>query len=351
LKINETLPKSLGKQWRHSTIMNQTKVKDIKVKFNSNVPSAWKTATRYAFARWNEISGSVIKFREVSSGQNLTISYGALSPSTTIARASFPTTSGNVGPTVKISTNHNGLSSSKKNFTMVHELGHCIGMRHINNSESGRIKIPGTSTTDNNSVMNPTVKSWGGFSSGDITAARVVYPITGKYVIVYQDKNYSGKKYYIASGHSVNKSELQSAGLHDRISSIKTFGGAKLTLYRNSNYSSDNMLITGNKSNLKTYDFNDKVSSIRWTYPSGKYAILYRHKDYTGRPFTVTGSRSNLSSYGFNDKTSSVRLYNGAKVRLYKDKNYSSSSYYISSNRSNLNNNGFNDKASSVRLY
>jgi hypothetical protein len=354
LKRDITDGYSRRKQWRDTYIVDQTKVTNIRVKINNSVPSAWKTATRFAFAQWNAIANCVVNIIEVSSGQNLTISYGALSPSSTIARASFPNSAGDVGPTITISTNHNSLSTSKKNFTMVHELGHCLGMRHINNSESGRIQISGTPTTDNNSVMNPTVKDWGGFSSADNVAAQVVYPsFSGAYIIVYQHSNYSGNMLLIRNGQSVNSSELSSAGLHDKISSIRTYSGARVTVYKNSNYSSDNMLVQSDLSSMGTYDFNDKISSINWNVPTGKYAILYKDNNYTGRPVTITGNVSSLgSSFGFNDKATSLRLYNGATIRLYKDSGYSGSSLYRTIDTSSLGGSyNFNDKTSSVILY
>jgi len=340
-----------SKQWHHKYTVSPYRIGNIKVKLNSNIPSSWKAATRYAFARWNEISGSKVKFQEVSSGQEITISYTTLSPTSTIARASFPNSSGVEGPTIRINTNYNSMSTSKKRFTMVHELGHCIGMRHINNTESDRVQIRGTSTTDSKSVMNPTVKPWVGFSSGDKTAARNLYPASGKYAVLYEHKNYTGRSYVMKYPYNVNESHLKSAKLNDRISSIRVFGGAKVTMYRNKNYAGDAMLATYGYSNLSDYDFNDRISSVRWKAPTGKYALLYRHKNYRGRQITVEGNISNLGSLGFNNKASSVKLYSGAKVRLYNGYNYTGSSKYISSWKSNLSSVSFNDKASSVRLY
>jgi hypothetical protein len=193
ISIDQVLKsKSLGKQWRTPYLVDQGKVLDIKVKFDSNVPSEWKEATRFGFERWNEISDCKIEFFEVAYGEDMVIKYESLDYDGAIAMATFPSESGDVGEEITINTNFDDLPESQKNFTMTHELGHCLGFRHTNwfdrNSDGDETTsdaepqldaehIPGTPEgLDPNSVMNAIVDYWNGFSEYDEVAARYMYP-------------------------------------------------------------------------------------------------------------------------------------------------------------------------------
>lgn len=69
-------------------------------------------------------------------------------------------------------------------YTIVHNICHCIGLRHTNWYELGEsyaFQIPGTAehpVTDESSVMNSGTcdKSWNGFSPDDETALNYMYP-------------------------------------------------------------------------------------------------------------------------------------------------------------------------------
>ncbi len=224
-----------SRQWRHSYIVSQNNVATIKVKYDSDVPVSWQTATDQAIAEWNAINTSKIKLVKVNSGQDLSIQYETLSPTTTVARATFPTSSGDVGYRIRINTNYNNLSSSKKVFTMVHEFGHCLGMRHINNSESGRIQIPNTPTTDDNSVMHPYVGEWKGFSVYDRIAAQEVYPV-GDLIAL---KAHANNKYVCAEsdGNSPLIANRTAVGAWEKFYVVNNSDGTKsLVSYWNGKY-------------------------------------------------------------------------------------------------------------------
>ena len=66
---------------------------------------------------------------------------------------------------------------------MVHELGHCFGLRHTNwksRNESNAYDIYGTPDSDSYSVMNGGTAEyqWSGFSEGDKKAIEYLYPST-----------------------------------------------------------------------------------------------------------------------------------------------------------------------------
>ena len=181
------------KQYRTQFIMTQSNASDIRIRISSNVPSNWATATRQAIANWNS-SGSAINMTEVSSGEDITVSMANLGNPQAIAQAEFPSSSGQVGFRVRINTNFGSLSATRKEFTMTHEFGHCIGFRHTNwfdrnsNGVSGDVPgdrepelglshIAGTPTgLDGNSVMNAIVANWNGFGQFDLVAVRNLYP-------------------------------------------------------------------------------------------------------------------------------------------------------------------------------
>lgn len=338
-----------SRQYIHSKIVNQSNVSNIRIRIESNVPSVWKDATRSAIEKWNELQGTKIYIREVSSGEDLIVKYSRISPSSTIARATFPNSSGDVGHTITINRGYRDLKKAKKKFTMVHEIGHCIGMRHINNNESGRIHVEGTPERDGDSVMNPTVKNWNGFSGGDIIAAQQTYPPTGKYVTVYEHGNFTGKKFIIEANHEVNSNELKKVGLNDKISSIKLHNGAKIRVCEHSDFTGASLFVQNDITSMSSYDLNDQITSISWKVPTGPYVVLYEHGKYDGKPLTLWGNTPRLDgSRHFNDKVSSIKLFNGAKVKLYENKDYKGRGLYIENNISRMSEYNFNDIASSL---
>jgi hypothetical protein len=186
---------SRNKQWHTTYLVSDANIASIKFRFDSNVPQAWKDATQFAFDRWNAISGSAITMYEVSTGEDIFVTYKRLRSRSTIASASFPDGAGRVGSTITINTSNDGMATTYKNFTMTHEIGHCIGFRHTNwfdrNSDGdattndnegvstvGAEHIPGTPAyeLDPNSVMNAIVQQWLGFSEFDEVSAQYMYP-------------------------------------------------------------------------------------------------------------------------------------------------------------------------------
>lgn len=339
----------ISKQYAHGYLVRQSRITYVRIRTTSNVTSAWSNAVNNAINEWNAIANCKIRLVPVSSSSyaNITISRNSTGYGY-VALASFPDALGNPGPTININPDFDDLSALQKDFVMVHELGHCLGMRHVNNTESGRIHIPGTPVTDANSVMHPFVRSWTRFSDADRNAAQYLYPSSGKYIVVYEHANYTGKRWVIHEGNNVSRTS--SFFMNDKISSIRCFGGAKLTVYEHINYGGANMLIQENVSNLSTYNFNDTISSIKWTAPTGKFAIIYQHSNYRGRAITITGNIRYLGDLGFNDQLSSLKLYNGARIRLYEHSSYTGSSYYTSSSRSYVGS-SMNDKTSSILFY
>jgi len=260
------------RQYAHSYLVRQSKIYSISVRTTSNVPASWSNVIDTAIADWTGITNCNIRFyRTTSTTANITISHNSTTAGY-VARSSFPDSAGNPGPTININPVYDYYTAARMRWVMVHEMGHSIGMRHINNTESGRVYIPGTPVTDVLSVMHPYVKSWTGFTAGDINAAQYLYPSSGQYVVVYENTSYSGKRWIIQEGD--NESNAGRFLLNDMISSIQCFRGARVNLYQNTSYTGAARTINSSVSNLGSLGFNDITSSVLWLASYPQYVYL-----------------------------------------------------------------------------
>jgi hypothetical protein len=175
-------------QWHTNQLVAQSKMaQGLRVNLTGiSSNSGWLAAARDAITQWNWTGGTKIRLVE-GSPADITFNFASL-PSGTLAQASFPT-NGVPGGTIHVSTSYNSLSSSRKVWVLVHEIGHTIGYRHSNwddlNEENyaehytyGANQIPGTPYNDANSVMTGGVgsRTWNGFSSYDQVGNRYLYP-------------------------------------------------------------------------------------------------------------------------------------------------------------------------------
>ncbi|WP_343707911.1 M57 family metalloprotease [Flavobacterium sp.] len=203
---------------RHASTNNlvaQNKVTFMSVYMDSSIPTSgvdnWRDALNYAVGDLNNISGSKVHFNIISSGpadiviksDNNTLNDNVL------AMAGFPS---NNNPFNLIQINLDfwsdiTVSEAGKRYNLVHELGHCIGLRHTNWDDPNRYEgvgsyganyIPNTPTQDPNSVMNggTALNTWNGFSQYDLTAIRYLYPTDP---VIVQQVTISGPT-YIAGG-------------------------------------------------------------------------------------------------------------------------------------------------------
>ena len=162
-------------QWRWNYLVSDTHVTNIDYYFEADVPEDWKAATRAGINNWNDVNGTTLFLTETStrSAADVVVNLG-YSIENWIARAYLPYSNGRPGNTVTINTKYNYLSPNYKEFTMTHEMGHIHGLTHTNQTRG--VFIPGTPSSDPNSVMNATVLPWQGFTDGDITAVQTIYP-------------------------------------------------------------------------------------------------------------------------------------------------------------------------------
>lgn len=76
----------------------------------------------------------------------------------------------------------------------------------------------------------------------------------------YQNANYGGDYFCVQAG---DEYDVTPEGLNDRISSIRLFGDANVSVYRNPNFGGRSTRFTDDVSNLQSEGWNDTVSSLR----------------------------------------------------------------------------------------
>lgn len=178
-------------QWQTPDIISSLKVESIK--YSVSLPPAWRTSVLLALEKWSSVQDVKINFYlddylSSPSPNDNSIYFtedGNSLPSNVLAAAEFPS-GGNSGFRVLVNLdfyNNYPVTDAGKLYNMVHEIGHCLGFRHSNMQSLGEPQlgagiIPGTPSSDVNSVMNggTALSTWNGFSAYDITAVQTLYP-------------------------------------------------------------------------------------------------------------------------------------------------------------------------------
>lgn len=161
--------RSSGKisQWKTPDVISSLKVESIK--YSISLPTAWRTSVLLALEKWSSVQDVKINFYlddylSSPSPNDNSIYFtedGNSLPSNVLAAAEFPS-SGNSGFRVLVNLefyNNYPVTDAGKLYDMVHEIGHCLGFRHSNMQSIGEPQlgaglIPGTPSSDANSVMN-----------------------------------------------------------------------------------------------------------------------------------------------------------------------------------------------------
>lgn len=230
------LEKSILKQPKtrqayHTTgLIGHPKQRAITVGVDSSIPTSgvddWRDEIQEAINLWNPLSNLKMTYTTAANPDILIRSdASAPLPNNAIAAGSWPM-NGKPGSSIWINLDYNynkTIPRLQKIYNMVHELGHCFGLRHTNwksLGESGANHINGTADSDSYSVMNGGTAEyqWSGFSEGDKKTIEYLYPFfKGEFVGFPNNvKNFG-----------VDKHTIQVVGNHPIVvyDSWWTFGG------------------------------------------------------------------------------------------------------------------------------
>lgn len=186
-----TYSQSQTRQAYHTTgLIGHPKQRSITVGVDSSIPASgvddWRDEIQEAINLWNPLSNLKMTYTTAANPDILIRSdVSAPLSNNTIAAGSWPM-NGKPGPSIWINLDYDynkTIPRLQKIYNMVHELGHCFGLRHTNwksRNESNAYDIYGTPDSDPYSVMNGGTAEyqWSGFSEGDKKAIEYLYPST-----------------------------------------------------------------------------------------------------------------------------------------------------------------------------
>ncbi|MDY8137666.1 reprolysin-like metallopeptidase [Aquimarina sp. 2201CG5-10] len=182
---------------------NSVTINNVNVFLNTGMNNDWRNASINAINRWNNASsGLFLNITPTLANAHIEIMYDTHDPATTLApnvfgRGEFPTADGLPGTRIWINPDFNAcgfaITQNMRISNVQHELGHNLGIMHTN--QSGGNLIPGTPSTDAQSVMNGgQACSIDNFSAGDFSAIDFLFPplnITGIALICSGSTNYN----------------------------------------------------------------------------------------------------------------------------------------------------------------
>ena len=179
-------------------------------------------------------------------------------------------------------------------------------------------------------------------------------------VCFYTDAEYRGESLCVNS----NESRPSVGNFNDRISSIRIFGNAEVTVYEDSNFRGSRETFTQDMPHLG--DWNDRISSFQ-ANPGRQYgqqrgrlggrnrtpgngACFYVDANFRGDNFCMEAGDSQRELPGeFNDRISSIQVFGRAQVTVYEDNGFHGARRTYNRNVSNLSGD-FNDTISSIEV-
>src|SRR6478672_6796620 len=84
----------------------------------------------------------------------------------------------------------------------------------------------------------------------------------------YENINYSGRYFCVRPGDALRS---MSSGMNDRISSIRVFGGAQVTVFRDRNLGGRSARFFADVHDLRRQGWNDQVSSLEVVRRGGEW--------------------------------------------------------------------------------
>jgi len=189
-------------------------------------------------------------------------------------------------------------------------------------------------------------------------------------VCFYDDINYGGD--YFCTDNAASNGLLE---MNDRISSIRVFGNAEVTVYQDRNFSGRSQTLTTDVSDLRPGGWNDTITSFRtqpqqsrqgawpgqsaptwanrWGRPAtpANGACFYENLNFQGQYFcSRQGESVEMVPEGANDRISSIRLFGNAALAVYRDRDFRGTSQVFDVSEPDLRESGWNDTISSYQI-
>jgi peptidase inhibitor family I36 len=199
----------------------------------------------------------------------------------------------------------------------------------------------------------------------------------------YEDANFRGDYFCVRQG---DRLASLPPGMGDKISSVRVFGSAEVTVYRDANMRGRSVRLIDDVRNFKREGWNDQISSLdvtsgrdysgyggrrggtpgragrggwggnrtpvwgRSERAPSEGACFYEDVNFQGQYFCAPrGATFTALPRGFNDRISSIRVF-GSEVRLFQDRDFGGRSTEIQRDTPNLRG-SWRDNVSSMRVF
>lgn len=183
-------------------------------------------------------------------------------------------------------------------------------------------------------------------------------------VCFYEDIDFRGRSFCTAVGATTDG---VGPDINDRISSLRVFGRAEVTVFRDVGFRGASRTFTENVRDLRREGFNDRVSSYRvdslgftrgggidfWGQPERPRAgaCFFRNPNFGGDYFCAgMGASVAQVPRGTNDQISSIQVIGNVQVTVFRDADYRGDSRQFDDNVRDLRRSGWNDLVSSYRI-
>ncbi len=189
----------------------------------------------------------------------------------------------------------------------------------------------------------------------------------------YENTNFGGRYFCADVGAETSR---MPPGTDRQVSSIRVFGGAEVTVFRENGFQGQSRSFDSDASDLRSVNWNDRVSSFRigsrggwsgsqregegggkWGMAWGRPSVprsgvcFYRDINYGGQYFCApVGATTEQVPPGMNDQISSVRVFGNAEVTVYRDMSFRGQARNFDSDMNDLRRVGLNDRISSFRV-
>ncbi len=160
-----------------------------------------------------------------------------------------------------------------------------------------------------------------GIESFNDRASSLCIP-AGYGIRIYADAYYKGRSW--AGSGPLKEASLSAIGWNDRVSSVRLIDlrsqppvdvyeaqhecRTEVWVFKDSHFRGTSRKVTGDVARLSSIGMNDAVSSL--CVPPGRTITLYQDADFKGRQLTFRGPKfvQNLKGWDWNDKVSSLRV-------------------------------------------